>query len=233
MARNRIFYQGLGLFVGPTGTGSLSQIQRVQSVSDSVTINRQDVNQLGKLARIDSVQLRPPTVTLNFESLLVNAINSNRLGLVTDGTVSCISNILSGVTDVKNYYVGIAAEGSDLVGSTGAGCFAFGNGFISNLTYQGAVGGFATESYTVDCLNKKIYTLSSGLLPTVDPTTGLETSASGYNFIIPTATTGTATSVSALQPGDITLTLTDTLGFSSSNLHVQNFNLAIPFSSRY
>jgi len=232
MARNRIIYQSQGLFVGPTGAlpsgVSLSGIQRVQSITHTETINRTDVNQFGKLARIDSVQIAPPTVSLNFECLLVNAINANRLGFITDGSVSCISNILSGVTDVKNYYIALAAEGSDLVGTTGAGAFGFGNGFISNATYRGAVGALATEAYTVDALNYRTYLLSSGNVPTVDQSTGLN--VTGVNFIIPTATTGTTTSVSALQPGDISLALTDTLGFASGNLHIQNFEVTVPLA---
>jgi hypothetical protein len=228
MARNRIIYQSLGLFTGPTGSGTLTQIQRVQSANHTATINRTDVNQFGQLGRIDSVQVSPPTVSLTFDALLVNAINANRLGLVTNGSVSTIANILSGVTDVKNYYIPLAAEGSDLIGTTGAGAFGFGNGFLSNITYEGAVGAFPTESYTVDALNYRIYTESSGDLPTVDQRTGLQITGSGLFFTIPTAVTGTTTSRTALQPGDITVSLTDTLGFSTPDLHVQNFNLAVP-----
>lgn len=230
MARNRIIYQSEAVFVGPTGSGSLSQIQRVQSVNHTATISRTDVNQLGKLAAQDRVILTPPTVSLTFEALLVNAINANRLGFVTDGSVSCIANILSGVTDVHNFYIALAPEGSDMVGGTGAGCFGFGNGFISNANYKGAVGGFPTESYTVDALNYRIYEISSGAVPTVNPTTGLPVTTSGMNFQIPVAVTGTATSKSALQPGDITVTLSDTFGFVTSNLHIQNFDMTVPLA---
>lgn len=228
MSRNRIIYQSEALFVGPTGAGALTQIQRVQSVGHNATLNRTNVNQFGQLAQLDRIQINPPTVGLNFECLLVNAVNANRLGFVTDNSVSCISNILSGVTDIKNYYIALSADGSNMLASTGAGCFGFGNGFISNAQFQGAVGGLPTETYTVEALNSATYIISSGLVPTVDQKTGLK--EPNIEFVIPTAVTGTATSNAALQPGDITVTLADTLGFSTSDLHIQNFNLQVPLA---
>ncbi len=228
MSRNRIIYQSEALFVGPTGAGALTQIQRVQSTSHTETINRTNINQFGQLSQIDRVQLTPPTVSLNFEALLVNAVNAKNLGMVTDGSVSCIADILSGVTDVHNYYISLAAEGSNMLSTTGAGCFGFGNGFLSNAQYQGAVGGFPTESYTVDALNFATYIISSGTVPTVDQKTGLK--EPNVQFVIPIGTSGTASSKAALQPGDITVSLTDTLGFSSNDLHIQNFNIQIPLA---
>lgn len=232
MPRSRIIYQNQGLFVGPTGAlpsgVSLTGIQRVQSITHNAAINRQTVNQFGQLSQIDRVILQPPTVSLSFESLLVNAVNANRLGFVTDGSVSCIANIISGKTDIYNYYVGIAADGSDLIGTTGAGCFTFGNGFISNVEFQGAVGDFPKESYTVDALNYRVYSLSSGNVPSVDPKTGLEPNTA--TFVLPVASSGTVTSKTAIQPGDISLALTDTVGLSASDLHIQNFKIAIPLA---
>lgn len=232
MSRNRIIYQSEGLFVGPTGAlasgQSLVQIERVRSVNHTATINRTDVNEFGKLGYIDRVILTPPEVTLTFEALLVDAHNSKTMGLITDGSVSCIGNILSGVNDPQSYYIALAKEGSDLIGGTGAGCFAFGNGFLADIRYQGQVGQFATESYTVNALNYEVFTESTGNVPTIDQKTGLP--VVGPQFVIPVATTGFGNSVSALRPGDITLTLTDTFGFDSTNVHIQNFNLNVPLT---
>ena len=64
MARNRVIYQTEGLFVGGTGNAAATtQIKRVQSANYSFDISRQDVNQYGQLARIDSIILDPPTVS--------------------------------------------------------------------------------------------------------------------------------------------------------------------------
>lgn len=229
MSRNRIIYQSQALFVGPTGVGALTQIQRVQSVSHNSAINRTNIQQFGQLGQVDRIQLTPPTVTMNFEALLVNAINAKALGFVVDGTVSCIASIASGTTDTHNYYISLAPEGSDVINTTGAGGFGFGNGFLSDARFQGAVGQTPTESYSVEALNDATYIISSGTVPTVDQRTGLPVAGSPQ-FVFPTAVTGTASSVAALQPGDISLTLTDTFGFDPAGLHVQNFNLNIPLA---
>jgi hypothetical protein len=230
--RDRIIYQSLGVLVGPTGAlpdgASLTGIQRVQSVTHNAAINRKDVNQFGNLARIDQQVDRNPTVGLNFECYLVNAINANRLGLTTDGSVSCVAGILSGVTDIHNFYVPLAPEGSDLVSTTGAGAFTFGNCFISNITYQAAVGDFAKESYQIQALNYEVHDISSGNVPTVDPQTGLL--INGIDFVIPVVSSGTANSVTAIRHGDITANITNTLGFIPEGLHLQNFNISIPIN---
>ena len=70
MSRNRVIYQSEGLFVSDDASAVLAtkheQLNRIQSANYSFTINRQDVNQFGDLARIDSLVLDPPTVSLDF-----------------------------------------------------------------------------------------------------------------------------------------------------------------------
>ncbi len=230
--RDRIIYQSLGLLVGPTGDlpsgASLTGIQRVQTITHSETINRQDVNQFGQLARIDQVINTSPTIQLNFEAYLVNAVNSYRLGLITNGSTSCVAGLLSGTSDIHNFYIPLAPEGSDLVSTTGAGAFTFGNGFISNITFQGAVGDFAKESYQVEALNYEVSDISSGNVPTVDPTDGLL--IIGPTWTIPVFSSGTASSPSVIKHGDITASISNTLGFNSTGLHLQNFNISLPIA---
>ena len=48
----------------------IEQLRRVQNANYSFSVNRQDVNQFGQLARIDSVSIEPPTVTLDFSYYL-------------------------------------------------------------------------------------------------------------------------------------------------------------------
>ena len=74
MARNRVIYQSECLIVssGAAATAAVDheQLERVQSANYSYTINRQDVNQYGELARIDSIVLDPPTVSVDFSYLI-------------------------------------------------------------------------------------------------------------------------------------------------------------------
>jgi len=74
MARNRVIYQSESLFVSKeatsTATGDHAELIRVQSANYGFTINRQDVNQYGNLARIDSLILESPTVNFDFSYYL-------------------------------------------------------------------------------------------------------------------------------------------------------------------
>ena len=82
--RNRVIYQSEGLFVSEnaalSGKTQHEQLGRVQSANYSFTINRQDVNQFGDLARIDSLVLDPPTVNLDFSYYLADGFNERSLG---------------------------------------------------------------------------------------------------------------------------------------------------------
>ena len=92
MARNRVIYQSQALFIAPnstgiqvsgsgvanpqstdyttgelaSGTSLLYKLDRVQNCNFNFTINRQDINELGQLARIDSIVNDTPTVGLDF-----------------------------------------------------------------------------------------------------------------------------------------------------------------------
>jgi len=90
MSRNRVIYQSEGLYVSnvaSSGTAvSHEQLNRVQSANYSFTINRQDVNQFGDLARIDSLVLDPPTVSLDFSYYLTDGFNERALGFFVQHT---------------------------------------------------------------------------------------------------------------------------------------------------
>ena len=67
MARNRVIYQSEALFASKeydsTGLSDHVQIHRVQSANYGFTINRQDVNQYGTLARIGTEIIEPRVTT--------------------------------------------------------------------------------------------------------------------------------------------------------------------------
>jgi len=110
-----------------TKTG-IQQLHRVQSANYSFSINRQDVNQFGQLARIDSVAIEPPTVTLDFSYYLTNGFNEKTLGFNIAGgeqwTQALGDELLLGKTQYadnpggKNFFILTTAEGSDAVNNT-------------------------------------------------------------------------------------------------------------------
>jgi len=186
-----------------TRTG-IQQLHRVQSANYSFSINRQDVNQFGQLARIDSVSIEPPTVTLDFSYYLTNGFNEKTLGFNIDGgtdetwSQALTDELLLGKTvnagnpGGKNFFILTTAEGSDAVkntGEAGKSTIALGNGFVSNYSIEAAVGGMPTASVTIDGLNLRSYTGTAGLdNPAIDTSFGIP--VTGSEFSLPPAVSG-------------------------------------------
>lgn len=234
-SRNRRFFQGDNMFVGPTpstgynftdisgnkinnatGNNLIEQLYRVQSYSYDYNDPREMVHQLGELSEIDQVTMTTPTVNLNFNYLLANFENEKRLGFVVDGSETCIKNILDKSQDDKNYYIRSAPEGIDgtdpnMVSDSTVSVMSFGNGYLTSYSTEASVGGMPTVSVTVEGLNTLLSTSTSGYSPAINTDTGLRLSNTIYK--LPTATTnadgtGDTRKISVLRPGDITVTLT-------------------------
>lgn len=58
----------------------IQPLHRVQSANFNFTINRQDVNEFGKLARIDSIVMESPTVGLDFNYYMTDGGNERKMG---------------------------------------------------------------------------------------------------------------------------------------------------------
>lgn len=262
MARNRVIYQSEALFVTdgsvvPTAThatGIIKQLHRVQSANYGFTINRQDVNQFGNLARIDQISIEAPTVNLDFSYYLATGTNESALGF-TVGTASSTASFISGLVDAnvaannigivsgRNFHILTAAEGNDANGSaTGiyqntstARTIGIGNAYITNYTVEAAVGGLPTVSVTAEGLNVNVVSGSSGIVPGIVIEAG---TASTNLFQLPAPVTGSV-GVSALRPGDISVFLPDGVvaelpsgvegaPFNNTAAHIQNLSIEIP-----
>ena len=139
-------------------TGTLvEQLTRVQSANYSFTVNRQDVNEYGKLARIDAISLEPPTVSLDFTYFITDGRNELLLDFPIDGTASAASGHLQ-ARPGQNFFIQTAAEGSDAQGLSDAthqtsDIIGLGNGFLSDYTVEGSVGSLPTASVTIEGFN--------------------------------------------------------------------------------
>ena len=242
----------------PPQTGALyiNQFSRVQSCNYNFNIARKDVNQFGNLAAIDRVIVEQPTVGLDFSYLLSDMANEKNLGFsviqgqsTTAGITSanavqsCLSGILtSGFVNTKNYYVRTVTEGNDASSfgadssenTTQGNTIGLGNGFLTNYSVNAAVGDFPTVSSTLECLNMNFTAGNSGNAPGV---TSAGAVAGGLFALPQTATNpngeNTLGKVSALRHGDITLTLTKTVGTAYGGTDVttaaaiQNFSITM------
>jgi hypothetical protein len=261
MARNRVIYQSEALYVSSgllsSGTSQHVQLDRVQSANYNFSISRQDINQYGELARIDSITLEPPTVSLDFSYYLTDGTNERALGFyVQNASGTGSGNFPSGhmtTTSGKNFFIVTSSEGDDLNYSTTSGqvksVIGIGNGFISDYTLDVAVGSLPTVSVTIEGANIAAsgsfiatgvgYTGITGQNPSINPENGVANSGTGV--LLPTGRTNLNTSsISALRPGDVTLTFGDITGDGSgviadlnsnaNGIHIQSASLSVPLS---
>ena len=160
---------------GYNGTGLLYKLDRVQNCNFNFTINRQDVNEFGKLARIGTIVNEPPTVTLDYSYYITDGLNERLMGFNFGGTTTgtagapafdtamvsgagAISGFLT-ETQGQNYYILTVDEGEDVVGATIGSAtdsvIAIGNGFVTNYQFTASVGDVPTASVTVEGFNIK------------------------------------------------------------------------------
>ena len=218
MARNRVIYQSQALFIAPSSTGCqvsgagitsapfgptspasllgggslLKKLDRVQNCNFNFTINRQDINEFGKLARIDSIVMESPTVGLDFSYYVTDGLNERLLGFNmystgdatnTNSVGQSISGLL-GDLQGNNFYILTVQEGEDVVGTTTSTTPAgsdtvvgIGNGFISEYGFDASVGAIPTASVTIEAFNIKADALTgdangviTGYSPAIDIT---------------------------------------------------------------
>jgi len=250
MARNRVIYQSEALYVSEgivsTATGEHFQLERVQSANYNFAINRQDINQYGQAARIDSLVMDAPTVGLDFSYYLTDGGNEEALGFDIDNTNQFAKGHMTHSSG-KNFYIATVGEGKDAVGATAddrKSVIGLGNAFLSDYSVDLSVGSLPTVSVSMECSNINSDTALAGdadqitniSLPSVDITNGDPYSSTGCSLADPT--TGT-TSLTALRPGDIEVDISSLDGVALSDLdgpdtedsiHIQSASLSIPLS---
>jgi len=227
--------------VANENTNLVKQLQRIQTANYSFKVDRTNVNQFGQLAAIDRVILNSPTVSLDFSYLLANLSNETGLGfsISTPGSaseVSAISGILNKTQDERNYFIRTVSEGSDAVEFTDAtsasnGVIGIGNAFLTSYSTEGSVGNFPTTTINVEGLNMNFQKGTSGnYTPAINPTNGA--ALSNY-YQLPKAlqnssNTTNISGISALRPGDITLSLNNTNagGADVDAMNVQNYTMS-------
>jgi hypothetical protein len=255
MARNRTIYNVLAVYasqVSPsgmqTGASAIKQLSRVQSFDEDFSRNLTDVNQYGNLAAIDRIEVEAPTVNASLSYYLTDGSNERYLGLsvspsgsTTGSLFSCISGILNKVSDEKNYYLLIADEGNDAnnyninaltpVGKSGV--IGIGNGFMTSYSLSAAVGDLPTVSVDFEALNIGVYSNATTVqnVPAVNPENG--TKITTAQFLLPVGSTNDSTTqISALQPGDVIMSIPSSgvLGFANTDLKVQDLTLSFDLS---
>ena len=250
-SRNRVIYQSESLFVSKdiqsTGQAEHHELIRVQSANYGFTINREDVNQYGNLARIDSLILESPTVNFDFSYYLTNGINEEAMGF----SISENSQFPSGQLESssgKNFYIVTSDEGVDsttLESGDACSIIGLGNAFLSDYTVELAVGSIPTVSATYECsnINSVNTTVDDGFITgqsaAINPESGVKLTTDPVYLPTPSDVGDTVIAPTALRPGDISLIFP---GFDDPNdkanlstvsgnaFHLQSASLSVPLS---
>ena len=250
-SRNRVIYQSESLFVSKdiqsTGQAEHHELIRVQSANYGFTINREDVNQYGNLARIDSLILESPTVNFDFSYYLTNGINEQAMGF----SISENSQFPSGQLESssgKNFYIVTSDEGVDsttLESGDACSIIGLGNAFLSDYTVELAVGSIPTVSATYECsnINSVNTTVDDGFITgqsaAINPESGVKLTTDPVYLPTPSDVGDTVIAPTALRPGDISLVFP---GFDDPNdkanlstvsgnaFHLQSASLSVPLS---
>jgi len=224
----------------PSGSNNLvKQLQRIQTANYSFTVDRTDVNQFGQLAAIDRVILTNPTVSLDFSYFNSNLSNEYILGFTitsgnSDSAISAISGFLNKTSDERNYFIRTTPEGTDAVlnsdsSSGNNGVIGIGNAFLTSYSTEGSVGNFPTTTINVEGLNMNFQNgISGNFVPAINPVNGQ--ALSNYYQLdqaVQNVGIGSGSAISALRPGDITLSLSNTLasGVDVNTMNIQSYTL--------
>ena len=180
----------------------------------------------------------------NFSPTLSN-IYPEATGVILN--TSCISGILTKVSDDKNYFIRTVAAGNDVsIATTGTldqSIIALGNGVITSYTVNGAVGEFPNVAVACEALNMLFLTGANNFKSSTAgaryPLPSVDENGSRVNgtFSLPDFNdrSNLSQNVSVFKPGEIILDLsryTSSGGFgidssSQSSLNAQSFSLAI------
>ena len=148
----------------------IQQLKRIQTANYGFTVNRQDVNEFGHLARLDSIVVESPTVNLDFSYYLLDGFNERQLEFVTDGKTNTMSGALSPelYQAGNNFFILTVPESRDAVGGdikpdlTGTAAdndkksvISLGNGYVTDYSVDISVGAIPTASVTVEGMNIK------------------------------------------------------------------------------
>ena len=255
MSRNRVIYQSESLFVSKdcpsTTTGEHHELIRVQSANYGFTINRQDVNQYGNLARIDSLILEAPTVNFDYSYYLSDGLNEKAMGFSVNGLSQFASGALE-ATSGRNFYIVTSDEGQDsttFLSGDPYGLIGIGNAYLSDYTIDLSVGSIPTANVSYEASNISSNNgtvdgadLSSlnitGQLPAIDTEFG--TPLIGNASILTPKNTG-QDGPTALRPGDITIEFpgfdggadddgTLSVISGAGEFHVQSASLSVPLA---
>lgn len=210
-----------------SGANLIQTLERVQSISDGFSIERQNVLGLGILAPLSREINTPPQIDVSASYLVADLSNERILGFYVSGNQGCLTNILNRTQADKNMWLVVAPQGSDAVGYTGnKSSMLFSNCSVASWSTEGAVGGFPTTTVALQGFNYATYTGSVNQdLLAINPNNG--NYVTGIKFTLPTPSSGISNTVPVLKPQDISVDISSAaIGLDVSDLKIQSYNIS-------
>ncbi len=236
--RKKLSPTNIAIFAGPspaTGvhtTSNIHEIYGVQSFNFDLTDEREDVFIFGQRASEGRFSTSAASATFDLSYYLSNFDNEKSIGFSLNGSGGAFTNLLDGTKDERNFFVMIASDGNDAIGSppSSTPCLGFGNATLNAYNFSAAVGGYPTCSLSFEAIDAEYYEDSdSQRLPAINTLT--DTIAAG-TFTLPTASGNSLSGRDPiLRPRDITVNLSGASGLfhDLSSACVQSVDLSIEF----
>ena len=159
-------------------------MERIQSANFNFTINRQDINEFGQLARLDSIVMESPTVGLDFNYYLTDGGNERKMGFniptsaqdlrykgagndrsssafwTGDGCISGFSALSGVLNDPQgnNFFITVMPDGKDVQGTTALAATGTAGNYTKNDVV--AIGYGFISDYTVEAAVGSVPTAS-------------------------------------------------------------------------
>ena len=153
------------------------QLHRIQGIDYGFTTVNEDVNQFGKIARIDTVAIKTPEVTLDFEYILADGYNEQALGFLVNGEDQALYKHIAPDGRVgANFFVSVAPEGREVIGAnlmyqeSLRRTIGIGNAFLSQYAVTAELGSIPRARVSFEAFNIRSYHGSCNLpIPSFDP----------------------------------------------------------------
>ena len=262
MARNRVIYQSEVVYAGTNldsiaSPEMLSPLSRIQSANYGLSIARKPVNELSHLGQVCNKVVDPPTVSFDISNYLTDAKTEEDIGFgisYTDTTpedhyIGILGKFFSGF---QNFGILTGPPGYDLASfddtalsvTSGVTATFIREAYLSELSIEASVGGFATTSstYTATDIFSAAASVAGNEYEVSDPQYGHK-----HTFDNPAQESVTSQTPSAIPKGGITLIFSDDVSIgtpdiksvstlpldndTSNSIHIQNFNLSIPIGT--
>lgn len=164
--RNAIRYNAAGLFLTDSPaiqpeTKDIHFFNRVQKADISVSVNRQDIKNLGSDSFLDRKIVSEPDITINFDYFLTDGHEESVLGFnIASGHQDVSGSIYKDLKEDKTAFLIIGEEPFDLTGYAAKpgkfkGCTAIGLGncYLTDYSISASVGSIAQASASMKCSN--------------------------------------------------------------------------------